>query len=90
METRSILMNPTLNKQIEEVLVFAHCTVHFVLIMAFKVKSGSVLSRLDRLLPIRPRATPTNLHKLTPSSEAAYAVPARAHRQDLAEGGPHF
>jgi len=30
----------------------------------------------SRLLPIGPRAAPTNLHKLTLSIEAAYVVPA--------------
>ena len=35
---RSSLMKPTLKKQVQEVSVFIHCTVRFVLIMAFIVK----------------------------------------------------
>jgi len=31
---RSLLINPTLNKQVQEVSVVFHCTVRFVLIVA--------------------------------------------------------
>ena len=50
------------------------------LVYGHRRPAGPALSRLDRLLAIGPRATPTNLHKLTLSIEAAYVVPAR---------GPH-
>jgi len=35
---RPLLMNPTLNKRVQEVSVFVQCTVRFVLIMAFIMK----------------------------------------------------
>jgi len=39
------------------------------------MKAGPAFSRL---LPIEPRATPTNLRKLTLPIEAAFVVPARS------------
>jgi len=45
--------------------------------MSVLYSQGPALSRLDRLLPIGPRATPINLHNFTLSIEGAFVVPAR-------------
>jgi len=49
---RSLLINPTLNKQVQEVLVFVHCVVRFILIMTFIVMN-------DNELQLRMRKTMT-------------------------------
>ena len=44
-----------------------------------RTMAGPALSRLDRLLPIGPRARPTNLRKMTRSIEAACVAPEWGH-----------